>query len=80
MCPRADRFEEIFSTSVASVALLPLLCYLECQRWLAVHDSAGADVDLQQFEQALQRCIVDRCMCNSKGVLLRDWHAQLGYK
>lgn len=80
MWPPAEGFEEIFSSSVANVALVPLLCYLECQRWLAVHDPAGADVDLQQFERALQRCIVDRCMCNSKGVLLRNWHAQLGYK
>ena len=76
----ADGYANLWASCIADVALVPLLCYLECQRWLDAHDPAGADVDVQQLTLALQHFIVDRCLCNSQGTRLKDAQAQLGFK
>lgn len=76
----ADRYRAFSAGCVTRVALVPLLCYLECQRWLAAHDPGGADVDVQQFASALQQFTVDCCLCNSSGTRLTDPEAWLAYK
>lgn len=76
----ADINYKVFGNRIAQLAVAPLLNYVECQHWLEANDPAGADVNVQQFTQAVQQHIVTRCLCSNEGALDASMEVQLGYR